>query len=625
MISRSQPVRGILCLVVVSGLLGAFAFPAAGQRQAPSTDERAAEESPDPNSGESEGTAPVPAADQQAEPAPVLVQTGLPRELVLDPEKLSEERQQLEAASVYLLNNAPPGGIGGFLSRASGWVSRKLSGVRDPRPMTIEAILAAQLEGGQQLNGVLVTVEGLYEVGEDNDSLVTGPYRLAVGRLADTVEEGFGPPGPNGLPAAVSGTVLSQEQGLVLHMKELSPAPNLTRARLARLYELHDNAADYQRAVESYSGVSSPSPWYGFAMARGGYVAEERLRNRKKAISLYQQAWQYEGQIKAGKAPTRMLPKTWVQGSDGAWTESALRESIGERLDALNGVGFWYKFVNFFVVASGKNAGIGLILMAIITRLLLWPLTRKQIQSSRAMQRLQPQIKALQQKHGKDKQKFQADFWKLCKANKVNPLGGCLPLLVQLPVLWMVYRGIRAYTVQLADHSFLWIGNLADPDLPLLVLYTISMIAFQKLTMKNQPVADPQQQQQQNMMVWMMPIMFFMFFQTIASGFILYWLGTNLIYLPQQYLGTRGAKEEGSEAEAEPKERVTTIEPQQGSDKQSDGKQATESPSWLTRLRSIGNPKDDGNGQAAPQSYEEKKRDAKKSRRGSSRRRRRRS
>jgi len=625
MISRSQPVRGMLCLVVVSGLLAAFAFPAAGQGEVPSTDEQAAEPRPDPNSGESEGAPPLSAPDQPAGPAPVLVETGLPRELVTDPKKLPEERQQLEAASVYLLNNAPPAGIGGFFSRASGWVSRKLSGVRDPRAMTIESIFAAQLQGGEQLNGVLVTVEGLYEAGEQNDSLVTGPYQLAVGRLADTVEEGFGPKGPDGLPAAVTGTVLSQEQGLVLHMKELGPAPSLTWARLARVYELHDNAADYQKAVESYQRVSGPSPWHGFAMARGGYIAEERLRDRKKAISLYQRAWEYEGQIKAGKAPTTMLPKTWVQGSDGEWTEIGLRKAVGERLDALNGVGFWYKFVNFFVVTSGNNAGVGLILMAIITRLLLWPLTRKQIQSSRAMQRLQPQIKVLQQKHGKDKQKFQEDFWKLCKANKVNPLGGCLPLLVQLPVLWMVYRGIRAYTVQLADHSFLWIGNLADPDLPLLVLYTISMIAFQKLTMKNQPVADPQQQQQQNMMVWMMPIMFFMFFQTIASGFILYWLGTNLIYLPQQYLGTRGAKDNAGEAEGEPKERVTTIEPQQGSHKQSDGKQATESPSWLTRLRSIGNPKDDGNGQAAPQSYEDKKREAKKSRRGSSRRRRRRS
>lgn len=571
----------------------------------------------------------APAADSPSPQTATLAdQKGLPPELVVDPAKLDEEQKALEALDAYLVSNAPPGGIGGFFSGIGDWISQKLSGTRSAQAMTIAAIFDAQVQDPNQLNGVLVSVEGMYEAGAAGDHVAAGPHRLEVSRLPQTVQNGLGSEGPDGMPVMLTGTVLPQAAGPVLHMNQVDPAPTLTPLRLGRVYELQDTPADYQRAIGMYeraakSRSTTGSLWVGFAMAHGGVMAQEKLRDRKTAVSLYSQAWELEGRIKAGKAPATMLPKTWVHQSDGAWTEMGLREAVGERLDTLNSEGFWYKFVRTFVIVSGNNAGIGLILMAIITRLLLWPLTRKQLESSRAMQRLQPEIKELQQKHGKDKQKFQEDFWKLCRQNKVNPLGGCLPLVIQLPLLWMVYRGIRAYTVQLAGHSFLWIGSLADPDLPLLVLYTISMIAFQKLTMKNQPVADPQQQQQQNMMVWMMPVMFFLFFQTIASGFILYWLGTNLIYLPQQYFGTRIAKRE--EEDAPGKERVVTLEPQRGNGNPGGDKQAGVASSWLARLRGLGGSQDDGNGQSAARSYEEKKRGAKKSKRGLSRRRRRRS
>jgi hypothetical protein len=138
-------------------------------------------------------------------------------------------------------------------------------------------------------------------------------------------------------------------------------------------------------------------------------------------------------------------------------------------------------------------------------------------------------------------------------------------------------------------------------------------------------VSDPQQQQQQNMMVWMMPIMFFMFFQTIASGFILYWLGTNLIYLPQQYLATRSAGGTAG-ADGQPKESVVTLEA--GGAAPNPGSAApgppTE-PSFLHRLRGwvFGEqpapPEPKG-----PLSYEEKKVEEKRRQRRLSRRRRRR-
>ncbi|MFW6438367.1 MAG: membrane protein insertase YidC, partial [Armatimonadota bacterium] len=130
--------------------------------------------------------------------------------------------------------------------------------------------------------------------------------------------------------------------------------------------------------------------------------------------------------------------------------------------------------------------------------------------------------------------------WALCQENNCNPLGGCLPMLVQMPILIFLYRGIHEYIVQFEGISFLWVQNLAEPNMLLLILYTLSMIGFQKMASQSQPTADPQQEQQQKMMMYMMPIMFFFFFQTFPAAFLLYWLGSNIIYFGEMGLMMRG-------------------------------------------------------------------------------------
>ena len=576
-------------------------------------------------------TSPLPREATKAGP----IQTGLPPELVLLPAKLDAEQKRLESARGYLQMSKPPSGIGALPGKVSGWLSGLFSGKKKPRDLTVGIIVEASKSPttANQLTGQLVSVEGLYRKAAQKgptgpqDVLVEGTSKLPLAPWAGvTSVTGFDPGGPDGMPALAVGTVVMQSTGPVLQVQQVTPAPTLTLVRLARLHDLRDDIANYREAVDLYrtaSTTSGPgaSVWGGFAMAHGGQVAEEKLRDRKAAITLYNMAWTLEGRVAQRKAPTTIAPQTWVLVDKREWQSTPLRQAVGKPLDALESTGFWYKFVHAIVAVSGGNAGIGMILLAVVTRLLLWPLTRKQLESARAMQKLQPQIKALQQKHGSDKQKFQEDFWKLCRANKVNPLGGCLPLVIQMPLLWAVYSGVRAYTVQLSHYHFLWIRSLADPDLPLLVLYTISMVAFQKVTTKNQPVADPQQQQQQNMMVWMMPLMFFVFFQGIASGFILYWLGTNLIYLPQQYLATRTPKEQKDEDEAG-KERVITLEP--GSSGPRSQPTVQPDPSLLGRLRSWisgEKPAEEGN---SPPSYEQKKADEKREQRRSTRKRKRR-
>ena len=560
---------------------------------------KGAEKAPGPPAGEAPGSV-------------AAVQKGLPPELQIDPKGLDAEQKALESALVYIRNNRPKGG---FISKIGGTISGFFSGKPKPSPTTLATITAA----GGNWNGKLVSVEGLIEEKDGKLALKAGQSRAPLTKLAATIIQGFPGDALQGMPVRVEGIVIVGQQGPEINVNQIDPGPTLTPVRLARCHELRDTAADYQQAVDLYAEASNDSaiqPWSGFAAANGGRIAADIVRNRKSAINLYKKAWDLEGRAKSAHA--KQLPVAWLQDPEtGAWDTETLRKVVAEPLDKLNSQGFWYKFVDAFVTVSGGNAGIGLILLAVGTRLLLYPLTRKQISSARDMQKLQPQIKALQEKHGADKQKFNEEFWKLCRENGVNPLGGCLPLLVQMPVLILVYRGIQAYVVELSRHDFLWVRSLADPDMPLLILYTVSMIAFQKLTMKTQPMSDPQQQQQQNMMVWMMPLMFFMFFQSLPSGFILYWLGTNLIYLPQQYFGTRVKKEEPGE------EKTWTLETRPSSGNGAGGPTSGGGGplAWLTKA--LGGQAAKEEPPALPTSYEEKKTAEKRKQRRPTRRRRR--
>ena len=273
-----------------------------------------------------------------------------------------------------------------------------------------------------------------------------------------------------------------------------------------------------------------------FARVRAGLLARRYLQDTKLARTHLSQAWD----LYTRKGTEELGYYIWVQSPEGAWRPVLARDAIEKPLNDMNSQNLAYRIVDLFARIAGGNPGLGVLLMAIVLRLASYPLTRKQLVSQRRMAASQPQIKELQKEYATDKQKFQEEFWALCKENDCNPLGGCLPMLVQMPILIFLYRGIREYIVQFEGVHFLWVQNLASPDMLLLILYTLSMIAFQKLAAKSQPTADPAQQQQQQMMAYMMPVMFFFFFQSFPAAFILYWLGSNIFYFGEQALYMRG-------------------------------------------------------------------------------------
>ncbi|MEI7831580.1 MAG: YidC/Oxa1 family membrane protein insertase [bacterium] len=189
--------------------------------------------------------------------------------------------------------------------------------------------------------------------------------------------------------------------------------------------------------------------------------------------------------------------------------------------------------VNALKVVSPTYAAVWmLIILALLVKLVTLPLTTISFRSMRDMQKLQPLIKELQEKYKDDKTKFGEEQMKLMSEHKVSPLGGCLPMLVQIPVFFIVYRAVQVYSAKF-DVGFMWIPSLSMPDMILLGLYLASMIVTQKLTA--QPSTDPQQQAMQTQMTYLMPIMLAFVLASTPSAFILYWFFLNVFSSAHQY------------------------------------------------------------------------------------------
>ena len=192
--------------------------------------------------------------------------------------------------------------------------------------------------------------------------------------------------------------------------------------------------------------------------------------------------------------------------------------------------------------------GWALIALAFVVRLALWPLSEIQFRSMAEMQKVQPLVKQLQAKHKGDPQALNAAMMALYKEHKVNPLAGCVPMLIQFPILIGLYWAIQGQISQFTHEHWLWIGSaisqqfptvfassLAVPDIALLCLYVVSM--YFTVRYGSPPSTDPQQAQTQKIMAFLSPAMiaFFGFKYRWASALYIYWLATNVFTVAQQF------------------------------------------------------------------------------------------
>jgi YidC/Oxa1 family membrane protein insertase len=176
-----------------------------------------------------------------------------------------------------------------------------------------------------------------------------------------------------------------------------------------------------------------------------------------------------------------------------------------------------------------------IVIVTILIKLLFWPLTAISNRNMKAMQALSPKMTALREKYKADPQKMNAEVMKLYRENKVNPMAGCLPTLVQIPVFIGLYYMLRS-AIELRGHGFLWIHDLSQPDTiahlggfavnPLPVVMTATMIWQMKMTPTG---GDPMQQK----MMMLMPLMFLFFFYGTPSGLVVYWTVQNIFTIIQ--------------------------------------------------------------------------------------------
>ncbi len=245
-------------------------------------------------------------------------------------------------------------------------------------------------------------------------------------------------------------------------------------------------------------------------------------------------------------------PKKWdilrsIQGRDGADGADGTTEKLrlGKIID-LGRFGFLGKGALWLLKVFYRmipNYGVGVIFLSILIKVLYFPLMNKSFKSMRKMQELQPQLKALKEKHRDDPQRMQKETMKMYKQHGASPMGGCLPMLFQLPVLFALFGTLRG-AVELRGAVFIsgWINDLALPDtvamigsipvriLPLLMTGTM---LIQQLIFG---AGGGGGAKQGNKMMAFMPVIFLFFFYSVPSGLVLYWTCNSVFAMGHQYL-----------------------------------------------------------------------------------------
>lgn len=196
----------------------------------------------------------------------------------------------------------------------------------------------------------------------------------------------------------------------------------------------------------------------------------------------------------------------------------------------MSGISSIFKAMLEFFHGIAGNWGIAIILMTIAIRLLLFPLYRYQIRLTQGMKDIQPKQKALQEKYKDKPEEYQKRLLELYKENKVSPLGGCLPLIVQMPILIALFNVLRNF--DFGESQFLWIQGLNNTD-PYYILPVIS--AASTWFQMNQTTTD----QSQKTMTLIMPLFIGWMSIKFPAGLNLYWVVSNIFSILQQWLMTR--------------------------------------------------------------------------------------
>jgi YidC/Oxa1 family membrane protein insertase len=232
----------------------------------------------------------------------------------------------------------------------------------------------------------------------------------------------------------------------------------------------------------------------------------------------------------------------------------SMLKQLGKKQDEVMEFGYWLYHISILLLQTLNflyrlipNYGVAIILLTLIVRVIFWPITHKSTESMKKMQKIQPLVNEVREKFKDKPQKMNQEVMAIYKEHKVNPMSGCLPILVQIPVFIALFTVLRS-AVELRFAEFLWVQDLSEPEnlmasiVPIpygLNLLPMAMAATMFWQQKMTPTAgDPQQQK---MLLYMMPIMMLFMFYSMASGLVLYWTVSQCISIFQLYRQKRKA------------------------------------------------------------------------------------
>ena len=243
----------------------------------------------------------------------------------------------------------------------------------------------------------------------------------------------------------------------------------------------------------------------------------------------------------------QILPgERWLQRVDvyGGPKELKYLQTVGANFEKVIGYG-WISIVATPILyllqlfyKGVHNYGVAIILLTILIKILLNPINKKSMESMKRMQILQPRLKEIREKYGNDKQKMNVETMQLFKAHKVNPMGGCLPMLLQFPIYIALYKVLWNSVELYHAHFFLFYKDLSAPDPYFIMPVILGVAMFLQTKMTPTPSADPAQQK----MMMIMPVMFSVFMIFLPVGLTLYILVNTVMTVLQQWMYQHGIR-----------------------------------------------------------------------------------
>ena len=247
-------------------------------------------------------------------------------------------------------------------------------------------------------------------------------------------------------------------------------------------------------------------------------------------------------------APVKIAPKSESEINTYVFTGPRMSNLLNNAADKIPGINktmdygwFWFFaqpmlwMINWLNALVG-NYGIAIILMTLILRLLIWPLTRKSYLSTMKMQKMQPELQRVQKLYANDKARLQIEMMKVYQTHRTSPMAGCLPMLIQIPIFFALYKALLI-SVPMRSAHFLWISDLAvmDPYFILPILMGATMWLQQYLQTPKSNNTNDMMASTQRVMKWL-PVLFTIMFAWMPAGLVLYWTVSNLFGILQMYI-----------------------------------------------------------------------------------------